>query len=94
MGPPIAGPTGYVYWLAYSADGHTLAAGVTDNTVWLWDVSRPRQPTVLATLESATNAVYTIGYAPHGHVLAASGSDTTVRMWDPDPNRVAEWICA
>ena len=24
--------------------------GVTDNTVWLWDVSRPRQPTVLATV--------------------------------------------
>jgi hypothetical protein len=39
VGAPLIGPAGYVWGLAFSPDGTTMAAGVTDGTGWLWDVS-------------------------------------------------------
>ena len=41
-------PPGYVYSVAFSPDGRTLAAGVTDGTVWLWRVTDPARPTLVA----------------------------------------------
>jgi hypothetical protein len=39
IGAPLTGPAGYVWGLAFSPDGTTPAADVTDGTVWPWDVS-------------------------------------------------------
>ena len=50
LGEPLTGPSDYVYAVAFSPDGRSLAAASTDGTVWLWDVTRPKDPKVSATL--------------------------------------------
>ena len=49
MGGPLAGPTSYVEAVAFSPDGHLLAAGSADDTVWLWDMADPAKPRLGAT---------------------------------------------
>jgi WD40 repeat protein len=39
LGQPLTGPTSSVTSAAFSADGHTLAAGNADQTVRLWKLS-------------------------------------------------------
>nr|WP_272925374.1 hypothetical protein [Streptomyces sp. SID4950] len=93
LGRPLTGPTSYVYSVAFSPDGSTLAAGSTDHTVWLWDVGRPASPTVVATLTGPTDHVYVVSFSPEGHTLAAGSADHTVRLWTTDPAAVASRIC-
>ena len=65
--------------VAFSRDGKTLAAGSTNGTVRLWDVTtrqqarrpeRPRRDGLLG------------GVQPGRPDLAASSTDGTVRLWD------------
>ena len=42
IGTPLTRPTSYVWALAFSPDGTTLAAGVTDGTVWTWNLAAVR----------------------------------------------------
>jgi WD40 repeat protein len=35
LGQPLTGHTGEVWSVAFSPDGHTLASGTNDGTVWL-----------------------------------------------------------
>jgi WD40 repeat protein len=72
-----ADPT-YVWALALSPDGQTLATGGFDDTVKLWDVASGRQT---ATLWGHTDQVGAVAYAPDGKVLASGSHDTTVRLW-------------
>ena len=41
LGRPLTGPTSYVWAVAFSPDGKTLAAGVTDGTVWRGPAAHP-----------------------------------------------------
>jgi WD40 repeat protein len=90
----LTGPSGSVYALAFSPDGHTLAAGKTDHTVGLWDVVNLRQPQKLATLTGPNGAILTVAFNPDGHTVAASGGDKTIRLWNTNPDIVAAHICA
>ena len=42
---PLPGPAGGVDSVAFSPDGHTLAAGGADGKVWLWNVTAPAHAT-------------------------------------------------
>src|SRR5207302_1743671 len=44
---PLTGPSGVVYTVAFSPDGHALASGSGDGTVRLWDVADPAHPGAL-----------------------------------------------
>ncbi|WP_241841448.1 protein kinase, partial [Pseudofrankia sp. BMG5.36] len=44
LGKPLTGPTDKVTSVAFSPDGHTLAAGSNDTTVRLWNVTNPASP--------------------------------------------------
>jgi WD40 repeat protein len=57
-----------------TVDGHTLAAGVTDGTVWLWDISNHRLPRAMATLGPVGDPIYSVGFSPGGDVLVTSGA--------------------
>ena len=74
--------TSFVYSVAFSPDGKTLASGNWDGTVQLWEVSTGQ---VKATLEGDMNFVLSVAFSPDGKTLASGGgseSDSTVQLWD------------
>ena len=65
--------------IAFSRDGHMLAAGYADNTMRLWDTA--------ASSRSAIPCVrppwrYTAAFSPDGRTLASGSDDGTIRLWD------------
>jgi WD40 repeat protein/transcriptional regulator with XRE-family HTH domain len=90
LGPPLTGPTGYVHAVAFSADGRLLAAGSGnsipgrhDDTVWIWDVTRPAHPVLAAgmPLKGPASLISGVAFSPDGQTLAASSQDHKVWLW-------------
>lgn len=78
----LPGPLGTVASVAYSPDGHMLAAGDgRKNLLRLWDVSDPDRPVALGRpvpVDRAVDAILALAFSPDGRVLAVGGhtSDT------------------
>ena len=72
-----------VWTAAFSPDGNTLAAGATNGTVTLWDVSNPSHPLQLGDpLDSHTEDVWSVAFSPDGNTLAAGTVGHTIVLWD------------
>ncbi|MFG3117954.1 hypothetical protein ACGF4C_26670 [Streptomyces sp. NPDC048197] len=73
----LPGPRGAVYTVAYSPDGHMLAAGnVHQRLVRLWDVSDPSRPVALGQpvpVDRSVNSILSLAFSPDGRVLAVGG---------------------
>ncbi|MDH2390591.1 hypothetical protein QCN29_17690 [Streptomyces sp. HNM0663] len=73
----LPGPRGAVYTVAYSPDGHILAAGnVRQRLVRLWDVSDPSRPVALGKpvpVDRSVNSILSLAFSPDGRVLAVGG---------------------
>ncbi|MBB4795964.1 caspase, EACC1-associated type [Streptomyces nodosus] len=85
LGRPLPSPDHGVYAVAFSPDGHVLAAGGGDragHTVQMWDVSSPGQPRRLGESLTGPAAVHTMGFAPDGRTLAAGAAEGGVWLWD------------
>lgn len=68
----------WVRGLGISPDGKTLAVGVGDGSVMLWDTATWATKASLVGHESFT---FFLQFAPSGEQLATSGNDGTVRFW-------------
>lgn len=69
--------------VAFSSDGHTLAAGAVDNHVHLWNLADPEHPAPLGKpLTGPALAVMSVAFSPDGHILAAGSADRTVHLWN------------
>jgi WD domain, G-beta repeat len=79
----LTSPAGSVVSVAFSPDGHTLAAGTGDHKVWLWNLTNPARPARLGPpLTGPAGAVTSVAFSPHGRTLAAGTGDHTVWLWN------------
>jgi len=71
LGQPLTGHTSAIYSVTFSPDAHTLTSGSRDNTVRLWNVADPANPTPLGQpLTGHTDYVNSVTFSPDGHTLA------------------------
>jgi WD40 repeat protein len=74
---------GWVYSLAFSPDGATLAAGMghkqKSGEITLWDVKSGKESN---TLRGHRNDVSSVVFSPDGKTLASASRDGTLRLWD------------
>ena len=71
--------TGSVLWVAFAADGNTLASGSRDDRVIVWDVASGKP---LHVLTQPSDDVYCVAYSPDGTLLAACSADNRVYIWN------------
>ena len=65
--------------IAFAPDGETLAAGLADGTIVLWD---PGAGSRRETIASHSVQVTSVAYAPDGLTLASAGRDGNIKLWD------------
>jgi WD40 repeat protein len=69
----------FIYALAFSSDGRTLASGDSSGVVSTWDpaTGKPLQRVRVG------HGVFGLAFAPDGKTLAAGDHGDTIRLWDP-----------
>jgi WD40 repeat protein/DNA-binding SARP family transcriptional activator len=83
----LAGSTGVVLDIAFSADGSRVAASSQDATVRLWDPSSGEQRLVL---RGHNAPAFSVAFSPDGSRLASVGSDGVVRVWALDLDELVD----
>jgi WD40 repeat protein len=74
----------YFNGMAFSADGHTVAAGDYDGTLWLWDAVERKEPRQLV---GHAGGILTVALAPDGKTVAAGTGEGSVVLWNTATGR-------
>jgi DivIVA domain-containing protein len=76
----LTAPGRFVSSVAFSPDGHTLAAGDGNGRTYLWDVAAGHRIAALTDPESG--GLSSVAFSPDGHTLAAGDADGWTYLWD------------
>ncbi|MFM6474261.1 MAG: serine/threonine protein kinase, partial [Dolichospermum sp.] len=74
----LTGHSDWVWSVAYSPDGQTLASGSDDKTIKLWNA---RTGKLLQTFTGHSRSVGSLAYSPDGQTLASGSEDKTIKIW-------------
>lgn len=81
--PALTGFENYVYSVAFDPSGRYLAAGSTDRTVRIWDVTDPAAAgQVGSELRGPRDTVYALDWSADGSLLAGASKEGSVWLWD------------
>ena len=75
----LRGHRHWIWSIAFSPDGQTLASGSIDHTVRLWDV---RTGYIRHILQGYTRAALSLAFSPDGETLASGSDDQMIQLWD------------
>jgi tricorn protease-like protein len=82
MGPPprltLPANAGPIWSVAISPDGNTIAMGIDDGTVKLWNAKTGE---VRGTVHAHKSPIWAVAFSPDGNVLATGSTDGTVGLW-------------
>jgi eukaryotic-like serine/threonine-protein kinase len=79
LGHTLRGNAHSVNGVAFSLDGHKLAAASDDGTVIVWDAASGQR---IRSLKAHTGSVRGVAFSTNGRQLASCGDDKTVAVWD------------
>ena len=79
--PPLEGVDDELFSIAFSRDGHWLAAG-SNKTALLWNLDQPNGP---KSTRRHGSYVYSIAFSHDSQRLVTGGEDGYVRVWDVAP---------
>ncbi|HEX6521170.1 MAG TPA: helix-turn-helix domain-containing protein [Streptosporangiaceae bacterium] len=69
--------------VAFSPDGHTLAAAGDGPAVALWNITDPAHATITQWLPGTTGGINGLAYSPRGDMIAAEQTDGDVLLLSP-----------
>ena len=79
LGEPMMGHEAFVFKLVFSPDGHTLASGGSDASLYLWDVYSGQ---TLSEPLPANIFWGSVAFSPDGRLMASGDSDGNIELWD------------
>ncbi|NET41691.1 WD40 repeat domain-containing protein [Okeania sp. SIO2B3] len=75
----IAQNLGWVYTVAITPDGQTLASGGYGGVIKIWDLNNNQ---LLHTINAHADAIESIAISPDGKILASGSWDNRIKLWD------------
>lgn len=75
----LTGHRGFVFSVACSPDGKTLASSGLDTSIKLWDLGSGKN---IANLKGHTGSIMSVAFTPDGEVIVSGSDDKTVKLWD------------
>jgi hypothetical protein len=81
--------TGPIWSVAFAPDGETVAAGVDDGSVRLWNAHTGQKK---STISAQEGPIWKIAFSPDGTILATVSDDGNVRLWDPATSKEIDTI--
>lgn len=79
VGSQLLGPRGSALSVAFSADGHSMAAGSSSGDVEVYDLQN--EP-LTAKVPTGTTSVAAVAFSADGKVLASAGAGGVIRLWN------------